>query len=133
MYDTDENEETNHFDDMLAEGLMTDDCDEEYLKKLKLLEIRLKENVDTGHFRCKIQPANIYKQMTELYNKDKFTPIGNIKPYVRYSRRGGNEQVIFCIRGKRRNILKINVTYSKVADNMCCTNSRSSCFIEAYI
>ena len=61
IYDKDNNEKPTDFEEMLTDGLITDDHNEEYLIKLKLLESRLKDKVNTGHFRCKIKPVKVYK------------------------------------------------------------------------
>ena len=55
---------------MLLDGLIANDCTDEYLKKLKDLEIRLKEKVSAGHFRFKINDAKVYKQLSEIHGNN---------------------------------------------------------------
>ena len=59
--DTDESQQPTEFEDMLLDGLLGDDYTDEYLAKLKDLEIRLQEKVSSGHFRCKVKHAKVYK------------------------------------------------------------------------
>ena len=57
----DDTETPTNFEEMLADGLMNEDYNEEYLQKLKLLESRLKDKVNTCHFRCKIKHKKVNK------------------------------------------------------------------------
>ena len=57
-------------EDMLLDGLLCDDFTDEYLAKLKDLEIRLQEKVSLGNFWCKVKHAKVYKQMSEIHDNN---------------------------------------------------------------
>ena len=63
----DDNQPTE-LEEMLLDGLINNDYSDEYLKELKVLEQRLQDKIDTGHFRCKVKHAKVYEQMTEIHN-----------------------------------------------------------------
>ena len=53
--------EPTEFEDILLDGLIADNYTAEYLKKIKDLEIQLKEKASSGYFRCKIKDVKVYK------------------------------------------------------------------------
>ena len=53
---------------MLLDGIIADDYSDEYLEKLKILELCLQDKLSSGHNICNVKYEKVYQQMKEIHN-----------------------------------------------------------------
>ena len=64
-----EGEDATDLDMMMMDGILdgSDDCDEDFIVRLKELERRLATKVSSRYFRCKVKHKRIYEELRKIH------------------------------------------------------------------